>query len=67
MKTYVLTTGVIFGLLTVVHVWRAIEERAELAKDPWFLLISVAAAALCCWAFRLLWLARRPDETTSQP
>lgn len=59
MKIYVITTGTIFGLLTLAHVWRVIVER-HLATDPAYILITVAAAALCGWACRLLWLARRP-------
>lgn len=58
MKAYVMTTGVLFGLLTLAHLWRIIEER-PLATDPWYVLITVAAAALCFWAWRLLRLSRR--------
>ena len=58
MKAYVITTGVIFGLLTLVHIWRVTEER-HLATDPWYILVTVAAAALCLWAFGLLWRSRR--------
>ncbi|MBC7975526.1 MAG: hypothetical protein H7138_11130 [Myxococcales bacterium] len=54
MKAYVTTTGVVFGLLTVAHIWRVIEEGPHLAKDPWYVLITVAAAALSVWAWRLL-------------
>jgi hypothetical protein len=54
MKAYVWTTGVIFGLLTVAHVWRVIEEGMDLAMDPWYVLITMATAALCIWAWRLL-------------
>jgi len=28
VKTYVLVTGILFALLTLVHVWRMIEEAA---------------------------------------
>jgi hypothetical protein len=55
MKAYVITTGTVFGLLTLVHIWRAIEEGPQLATEPWYVLITVAAAALCLWALRLLW------------
>ena len=54
LKAYVITTGAVFGLLTAVHVWRVLEEGPRLAKDPVYLLITVAAAALCLWACRLL-------------
>jgi hypothetical protein len=62
MRAYVITTGVLFGLITLAHVWRAIEEGRGLASDPWFILLTVAAAALCLWAWRLL---RRTTTTTS--
>ena len=55
MKTYVMITGAIFGLLTVVHIWRAIAEGPHLATDPWYVLITLASASLCIWALRLLW------------
>jgi len=56
MKAYVVATGVVFALLTVVHLWRIIEEP-HLASDPWFILATVVSAALSVTA----WLvARRP-------
>ena len=60
MKAYVMTTGAVFGLLVVAHVWRAIEEGVALAKDPIYILITIAAAALCLWACRLFRLMSRP-------
>ena len=53
MKTYVMTTGALFGLLTVVHLWRMFAEGPHLARDPWYLLITATAAALALWAWRL--------------
>jgi hypothetical protein len=52
MKAYVTTTGIMFGLLVLVHVWRAIEER-HLATDPWYVLVTALAAALSVWAWRV--------------
>ena len=54
MKAYVMTTGVLFGLLTVAHLWRVLEEGPHLATDPWYVLITLVTAALCLWAWRLL-------------
>lgn len=54
MKAYVVTTGTVFGLLVVAHLWRIVEEGARLARDPWFASVTVAAAALCLWALRLV-------------
>ena len=59
MRAYVMTTGVLFGLITLAHVWRVIEEDRGLAIDPWFVLLTVATAALCLWAWRLLRLSTR--------
>jgi hypothetical protein len=59
MKAYLITTGTIFTLITVAHVWRAISESAALARDPWFVLLTVLAAGLAAWAWRLLRSAAR--------
>jgi hypothetical protein len=57
MKAYVVTTGTLFGLLTLAHLLRIITESPLLARDPWYVLITVVAAALCLWAWRLLRLS----------
>jgi hypothetical protein len=58
MKAYLFTTGAIFALLAVAHVFRTIAEWSRVAADPWFILegpgIGLLAAALCVWAWRLL-------------
>lgn len=59
MKAFLWTTGIVFGLITVAHVWRVVAESRALARDPWFLLISVVAAGLSIWAFRLLRVSTR--------
>jgi hypothetical protein len=59
MKAYVATTGAVFGLLALMHLWRMIEEWPHLATDPGFVLITVAAGVLGLWAVRLLRLAAR--------
>jgi hypothetical protein len=59
MKAYVMTTGAVFGLLVVAHIWRVIEEGPTLAKNPWYIAITIAAAALCLWAGRLFRLMTR--------
>ena len=59
MKAYVMTTGAVFGLLTLAHVWRVIVEGPHMATDPFFIVITVAAAALSLWAWRLLRLSAR--------
>ena len=59
MKTYVTTTGVIFGLLVVAHVWRMVVEP-HLATHLSYILITAAAALLTLWAARLVWRSRTP-------
>ncbi len=54
MKAYLITTGTVFGLITLAHVWRALAEGRRLATDPLFVLLTLAAAALSVWAWRLL-------------
>jgi hypothetical protein len=54
-----MVTGVLFGLVTVAHVARMFAEP-NLATDPGYLLLTLAAAALCLWAWRLLRLRPRP-------
>ena len=62
MKAYLLTTGVVFALLTLAHFLRIIMEGPHLAKDPFFLLITVAAGGLCVWALWLLRLSKRQSN-----
>jgi hypothetical protein len=64
MRTYVITTGAIFGLLAVAHGWRMFAERGSLATDPWFLLITLAAAMLCFWAVVIVRRSSSPGPST---
>lgn len=59
MRAYLITTGLIFGLVTLVHVWRGVEEGTGLVRDPWYVLATLVAAALGVWAWRLLRLPMR--------
>jgi hypothetical protein len=56
VKAYLITSGVIFGLIPVLHVWKAIAEGPQTAKNPVFILSTATAAGMCVWAF---WLASR--------
>ena len=60
MKSYVITTGSVFGLIVAAHVWRVLEEGSHLATEPSFVVLTAAAAALCLWACRLLWARPQP-------
>ena len=46
MRAYVMTTGAVFGLITLAHVLRIFAEGRHVATDPWFLLLTVATAML---------------------
>lgn len=54
MKAYLITTGAVFGLITLAHVLRIIAEGRHLMTDPWFVLLTLVTGALCLWACRLL-------------
>jgi protein-S-isoprenylcysteine O-methyltransferase Ste14 len=58
MKAYLITTGILFGLIALAHLVRTITEWSRVAEEPWFILqgpgLGVLAAALCYWAWRLL-------------
>jgi hypothetical protein len=58
MRAYIVTTGILFGLVTLAHLLRMLYESRALATDPGYLLITAAAAALCVWACVLV--LRRP-------
>jgi hypothetical protein len=59
MRAYVMTTGAVFGLITLAHVLRIIAEGPHLVTEPWYVLLTVVAAALGVWAWRLLRLTTR--------
>jgi hypothetical protein len=59
MKAYLMTTCVVFGLLTLAHIWRVVGEGSHLATQPFFIFVTAASAALCIWAARLLRLSTR--------
>ena len=44
MRAYVMTTGAIFGLLALVHLWRMLGPERTLATEPWYVGITLVAA-----------------------
>ena len=54
MKAYVMTTGAVFGLITVAHIMRFVTEGSRLASEPVFILLTLLSAALCVWAWQVL-------------
>jgi hypothetical protein len=59
VKAYLVTTGAVFSLITLAHIWRMIAEGSHLAADPSYLLLTAVAAALGVWAWRLFRLSAR--------
>lgn len=59
MKAYLGTTGAVFALVAIMHAVRVVAEP-HLARDPWFILATVIAAALAIWALGLLRKTARP-------
>ncbi len=54
MKTYVITSGSVFGLLVLAHIARLVVEGPHVLRDFWFVLFTVLAAGLSVWAWRVL-------------
>jgi hypothetical protein len=52
MKAYVIVTGILFGLVTLAHLWRMYEEP-RLVTNPSFLSITILTAALSLVAWRV--------------
>ena len=53
MQAYLLTTSVIFGLITGAHFLRLYYEP-HLATDVAYLVLTVLAGGLCAWGIGLL-------------
>jgi len=49
-----MTTGAVFALITLAHLFRVVVEGTRLVTEPFFIVLTVAAAALTFWAWRLL-------------
>lgn len=54
MKGYIVTSGSVFALLTLAHLWRIVAENRSLVSDPIFVSVTVMAAALSVWALLVL-------------
>jgi hypothetical protein len=53
MKAYVMTTGVIFALITIAHIMRIVAEPRA-ATEPFFIFLTVLSAGLSAWGFFVL-------------
>jgi hypothetical protein len=58
MKPYLITTGLMFTLIAVAHIFRTLAEWPRLTSDPGFIVegpgLGLLAAGLGVWAWRLL-------------
>jgi hypothetical protein len=54
MKAYIITTGSVFGLITVAHLLRFVTEFKQVITEPIFILLTILAAALSIWAWTVL-------------
>jgi hypothetical protein len=58
MKKYLITTGTLFGLLALVHIWKAIAEWPSQGVSLAFLvemtIVVLLPGVLSWWAWRLL-------------
>jgi hypothetical protein len=57
MKSYLITTGSIFGLIAFMHLLKAIGDRERMATNPVefcsMAALGIFAAGLSVWAWRL--------------
>ena len=53
MKAYIITSGAIFALITIAHIAH-IAMETHVLREPFFLLLTLLAAALSIWAFVVL-------------
>jgi hypothetical protein len=61
MKAFLVTAGTVFGLVVIAHVWRIVVEPG-VAHEPWFLGLTLLAAALSAWAWRLVWNTKKDER-----
>lgn len=69
MKTYLIITGTIFGLIAVGHVFELLFHWQTLMSGRWFTLgvtlIIIVSGILCIWAWVLLKAAQRSASMSS--
>ncbi|MBV9339586.1 MAG: hypothetical protein JO159_01695 [Acidobacteria bacterium] len=59
MKAYVAITGVIFAIITALHIWRLFGEQQNASERVIMTVLTIIPAVLCVWAVRLLASSRR--------
>jgi hypothetical protein len=61
MKAFLAVAGTVFGLIVVAHVFRLFAEP-QMAHDPFFWALTILAAALSAWAWRLFLRGQTPAK-----
>jgi hypothetical protein len=51
MKLYLITTGLLFAVIGVLHTWEIVDRGHFVFEDP---IVVLAAAGLAIWAWRLM-------------
>lgn len=54
MKAYLFTTAIVFSLITLAHLARYVAEGPHLLHEPDFILLTLLAAGLSLWGWRLV-------------
>ena len=59
MRSYIIISGALFGLLVAVHAFRLVAEGFGPLSNPVFLVSTLASAAMSAWAWLALKSAKR--------
>jgi len=62
MKAFLVVVGTVFALIVIAHIAR-IAVEPHMAREPWFWLMTLIAAALSAWAWWLFLSAGRPKRS----
>jgi hypothetical protein len=63
VKAYLATTGVLFAVLAVLHVWRLVVEWPGVRAEFWIIAGgSILSAVLALWALKLLLALKRSSR-----
>jgi len=50
MRTYLITTGLLFAVIGVLHIWEIVDRGHFVIEDP---IVVLAGAGLSAWAWTL--------------
>ena len=51
MKAYITTSGIVFALVALAHVWRVSVEGIHVLNSFWFVFSTLLAIGLSAWAW----------------